>query len=82
MWIKNTDGKKDSMLTFATISFAVVSLNIILASIGSIHFGDTTISFQPLDGGTMGIYLAATFTAYVSRRWTTAAYGAGETKSE
>ena len=53
MWIKNSSGKKDAMLTFATIAF-----------------GGQTRSFQILDSGTMTAYLAATFGAYVSRRWT------------
>jgi len=70
MWIKNTEGKKDAMLTFAVISFIAVTLNIILASIGQISFGDTIIAFAALDSTTMGVYLAATFTAYVTRRLT------------
>lgn len=70
MWIKNTDGKPDAMLTFATISFFAVTLNILLATIGHISIGRSVIEFQTLDSTTMGVYLAATFTAYVSRRLT------------
>lgn len=74
MWIKNTCGKKDAMLTFATIAFFAVTLNIVLASIGEISFGENSINFQVLDSGTMGVYLAATFTAYVGRRFTDSKY--------
>jgi hypothetical protein len=70
MWIKNTDGKPDAMLTFATISFMAVTLNVMLSTIGQISIGGSIIEFQPLDSTTMGVYLAATFTAYVSRRLT------------
>ena len=71
LWIKNSSGKKDAMLTFATIAFAIVSLNILLSTIQELVFaGGQTISFQILDSGTMTAYLAATFGAYVSRRWT------------
>ena len=70
-WVKNTEGKKDAMLTFATIAFIIVSLNILLSTIQELVFaGGQTISFQILDSGTMTAYLAATFGAYVSRRWT------------
>lgn len=74
MWIKNTTGKRDAMLTFAVISFAVVTANLMLATFESISFGDTNISFQILESSTMTAYLGATFTAYVTRRWTDKKY--------
>lgn len=74
MWIKNTEGKPDAMLTFATVSFIVVTLNVLFSTIETLTFGSTTINFQALDGTIMGIYLGATFTAYVSRRWTDTHY--------
>lgn len=82
MWIKNTDGKPDAMLTFATISFFAVTLNVLLATIGQISFGGNVIEFQTLDSSTMGVYLAATFTAYVSRRLTDRHYVGDEDKKK
>lgn len=76
MWIKNTNGKKDSMLTFATVAFFVVIFNIILATFGGVTVGEFNINFQPMDSGAMGVFLGATFTAYVSRRATDVAAGA------
>ena len=73
-WIKNTSGKKDAMLTFATFSFIVVTLNILLSSIASLTVGDKVFEFQLMDSGTMATYLAATFSAYVTRRWTDKRY--------
>ena len=73
-WIKNTNGKPDAMLTFALIAFGVVTLNILLATFGSIRYGDFDISFMPMEAATMTAYLAATFTAYVTRRWTDRKY--------
>ena len=81
MWIKNTDGKPDAMLTFATISFFAVTLNVLLATIGQLSIAGNIIEFQTLDSGTMGVYLAATFTAYVSRRLTDRHYGDDESES-
>jgi hypothetical protein len=81
-WIKNTDGKKDAMLTFATLSFLAITANVILATIGSLTVGDVAIQFQALDSSVMAVYLGATFTAYVSRRWTDRRYGGDEKKEE
>lgn len=74
MWIKNTAGKKDAMLTFALVSFFVITLNIFLATFGTIQVGSYELTFLPLDGSVMAIYLGATFSAYVSRRWTDKRY--------
>ena len=73
-WIKNTDGKKDAMLTFALISFFVVTLNLFLAAFGDISFRGYDLGFSFMDASTMTAYLAATFGAYVSRRWTDKKY--------
>lgn len=80
-WMKNTSGKPDAMLTFATIAFWVVTLNVLLSTIGTITFGTFTMNFQALDSSIMAAYLGATFTAYVSRRWTESHYG-GSTSTE
>ena len=69
-WMKNTSGKPDSMLTFAFIAFSVVTLNILLATFGRIKFGTFELGLQPMEAATMTAYLASSFTAYVTRRWT------------
>lgn len=74
MWITNTAGKKDAMLTFAVVSFAVVTLNMLLSSLDTINIGSTTIVFKSLDSSMVALYLGSTFTAYVSRRWTDKKY--------
>ena len=70
MWFKNTKGKPDAMLTFAIIAFSVVTLNIFLSTFGTIAIAGYSISFVVLDSAIIGTYLGATFTAYVSRRFT------------
>lgn len=79
MWIKNSEGKPDAMLTFATASFLVVTINIFLSTFTSLTIGDFSVQFQALDSSIMAVYLGATFTAYVSRRWTDRHYLTGET---
>jgi len=70
MWVKNTSGKQDAMLTFAVISFAVVTTNLLLSTLGSFQGETISLTFHALDSGSMTAYLAATFGAYVTRRWT------------
>jgi len=77
MWIKNTNGKKDAMLTFALFSFTVVTLNVFLSTFGTITYGDISVQFETLDSAVMAVYLGATFTAYVSRRLTDKHYDSG-----
>lgn len=83
MWLKNSSGKKDAMLTFATVAFGIVSINILLSTVQEFIFsGGHSVSFQILDSGTMTAYLAATFGAYVSRRWTDKKYVDGNSNKE
>ena len=77
-WVKNTSGKKDAMLTFALIAFGVVTLNIFLGSIANFQFKELTLSFSGIQAAEMTAYLAATFGAYVTRRWTDRRYTAEE----
>jgi hypothetical protein len=71
-WIKNTSGKPDAMLTFAFMSFSVVTINILLSTFGRIAFNGFEIGFASMEASAMTAYLGATFTAYVTRRWTDA----------
>jgi uncharacterized membrane protein len=74
MWIKNTEGKKDAMLTFAVIAFAVVILNVFLATFGTITIFGVAFGFSAMTAGTITALLGPTLTAYVGRRFTGAAY--------
>jgi membrane protein implicated in regulation of membrane protease activity len=62
------------MLTFALISFLVVTFNIFLSTVGSFSAGSISVEFTALDSAVMAVYLGATFSAYVSRRWTDRRY--------
>ena len=62
------------MLTFAFLAFSVVTMNILLATFGRIAFKEFEVSFSSMDAAAMTAYLGATFTAYVSRRWTDKKY--------
>ncbi len=81
-WIKNTAGKPDAMLTFAFLAFSVVTLNVLLATFGRVSYKEFELGLQPMDAAAMTAYLAATFTAYVTRRWTDKKYDLEEKPEE
>jgi hypothetical protein len=69
-WIKNSDGKPDAMLTFATLSWLVVSICVFLSMFKELKFGmheDIHISIP--DSTLLLGYLGATFGSYVARRY-------------
>lgn len=74
MWITNTSGKKDAMLTFALISFVVVTLNIFLSTIDTVSIGTFSLTLKAIDASVMSTYLGIAFSAYVGRRWTDKKY--------
>lgn len=71
LWIKNTDGKEDAMLTMAFITLFVVLLKVAL---GGVVVG--VVSFGGIDSGTIAALLTPTLGAYVARRYTDKVKGA------
>jgi hypothetical protein len=63
MWIRNTRGKKDALLTFALASVAVVLVKVLLngASFRGITFGT-------VDAALVGAVLLPTLGAYTTKR--------------
>jgi hypothetical protein len=68
IWIKNTKGNRDAVLTFATIGFLSVILKVLFG--GSVfEICGYTLNFGPIDATTIGAILTPTLGAYVARRW-------------
>lgn len=65
----NSNGKHDSMLTFAFMSFMVVSVVILLSVIKSFTIHGTTFEFHPPNDTLLLGYLATCFGGYVTRRY-------------
>jgi hypothetical protein len=65
IWIKNTEGKRDAILTMSLLGFLVVLVKFALSglTIGPFVFGE-------LDAGVVGALLTPTLGAYVARRFT------------
>ncbi len=66
--MKDSRGKKNAMLTFAFVSFTVVSLCVILSCLKSKAFRTLSIELTMPDTSLLLGYLGATFSAYVLRR--------------
>jgi hypothetical protein len=73
VWIENSEGKKDTMLTFAVASILVVLFKVLFGGI-DFHIKGETYTFLPIDAGTIGALLTPTLTAYVARRYTDAKF--------
>lgn len=74
MWVRNTDGEKDAVLTMALIGFIVIVAKVLLA--GAIFtFGENkSFQFGTIDAATIAAVLVPTLGAYISRRYTDAKF--------
>lgn len=67
VWMKNTDGKRDAVLTMAFIGFMTVITKVLLSDVDIMSF---KFSLGPIDAATIGALLTPTLGAYVARRYT------------
>lgn len=65
----NSKGKEDSMLTFAFLSFMVVSVVILLSVVKSFTVKGAVFEFHPPNDTLLLGYLATCFGGYVTRRY-------------
>lgn len=68
--VRNSEGKRDAVLTMTLVGFAVILLKFLLAgvTVGSFTFGD-------VDATVIGALLTPTMGAYVARRYTDKKHG-------
>jgi hypothetical protein len=81
IWVKNTEGKPDAILTVSLLGFAVVILKLLLSGL-SISVAGGTYAFGEIDAGQIAAMLTPTLGAYVSRRYTDRKYSYREEYSE
>jgi hypothetical protein len=67
-WIKNTDGRPDAVLTFASAAVFVVLARLTFAGL-EINLGNIKWVIQTIDGTTIGAVLLPTLGAYVSNKY-------------
>ena len=71
IWLKNTAGIKDSMLTFAFGGFLITAVAVIVSFLTSVTIGGFTLIFATLGASHVALVtllMGATLTAYVNRR--------------
>ena len=73
LWIKNTDGKRDAILTFTVLGFLVVIVKVLTAGITFFVNGEA-VALGAVDASTIGAILTPTLGAYVARRYTDRKY--------
>lgn len=73
MWMKNTEGKPDAVLTLAALSIFGVLFRVVF---GGFHLaaGGVDISLPAIDAAVIGSLLTPTLGAYVARRYTDRRY--------
>lgn len=68
--IKNSDGKRDPVLTLAIVTVAVVLFKFLLSGLVLTITGATVINFGTVDGTVIGALLTPTLGAAVAHRYT------------
>ncbi len=77
LWIKNTVGKPDAVLTLTLIGFIIVMLKLLIAG-SSLTISGNTYTAGTIDASVIAAVLTPTLGAYVARRYTDKKYDAGE----
>lgn len=75
MWIKNTSGKPDAILTMAVMTLVVVLIKYFFADTAIEVAAGHSIKFGAADSGAIAALLAPTLSAYVARRYTETKHG-------
>lgn len=74
IWVKNSDGKPDAVLTFSLLAFLVVLVKFLIAGV-VLDLNGVNYSFGTIDASVIAALLTPTLGAYVGRRYTDAKYG-------
>lgn len=73
LWITNTEGKKDAVLTMTLVGFLVVLVKVLFAG-AVFDLGVRTVSVGTIDAATIAAILTPTLGAYVMRKYTDQKY--------
>ncbi len=68
MWVKNTAGVKDSMLTFACGGFLISAFAVISSFMEKVSVGTFELTLRSPDVALVTAFMGATLVAYVTRR--------------
>lgn len=82
IWLKNSEGEPDAMLTLAVIGFAVCLLKVLLGGIEFEIVEKHSWSLGSVDAATVAAILGPTLGAYVARRHTDKKFAPKEEETE
>jgi NhaP-type Na+/H+ and K+/H+ antiporter len=69
MWVKNTDGKKDAVLTMTVVAFFVVMVKVVLGG-STLTLADWNLNIEPISPELAAVLLGVNMAGYVGRRHT------------
>jgi len=69
VWVKNAEGKADTMLSFSVVAFVVIIFKVLFGGTKWV-VGAQAFDVIPIDPGMVGALLVPTLSAYVARRYT------------
>lgn len=70
IWIKNSAGKADAILTLLVLSFLITTGAYIISFIGTLDIGSFSFEFNPFDISYATAVVCPLTAAYVGRKWT------------
>jgi hypothetical protein len=73
LWIKNTDGKPDAVLTMTLLGFLTVLVRLLFSNV-TLELLGKTITVGAIESGAIAAILTPTLGAYVARRYTDKKY--------
>lgn len=79
LWIKNTSGKPDAVLTMTLLGFVAILFKFVLSGV-SAEIAGVPIDFGDIDASSIAALLTPTLGAYVARRYTDTKYDVSEEK--
>lgn len=68
LWVKNTEGRPDSILTFTLIGFIIVIVKVLFSGL-HVELEGAVYKFGEIDAATIGSILTPTLGAYVSKKF-------------
>jgi hypothetical protein len=71
IWVKNTDGRPDAVLTFAVLGFTVILLKLLFHGLHIVLGTYLSFTVQGIDATTIAAVLIPTLGAYVSNKYVT-----------
>jgi len=81
LWVKNTEGKRDAMLSMSVWGFFIILIKVLVGGI-TFQVAGKDICLGQVDAAVIGAILTPTLGAYVTRRYTDVKYSKAKKEEE